>query len=82
MFVYGGDLWLTDREGQQPKQLTSHSAAEFAPKFSPDGNWIAFSASYDNNTDVYLLPVAGGQAKRLTWHPGADIVNGWSPDGG
>lgn len=81
VFVYGGDLWLTDRLGQQPRQLTAHPAAEFAPKFSPDGKWIAFSASYDNNTDVYLLPVAGGQVKRLTWHPGADIVNGWSPDG-
>lgn len=81
VFVYGGDLWLSDKNGQNPKQLTSHPAAEFAPKFSPDGNFVAFSASYDNNTDVYVVPVTGGAAKRLTWHPGADTVNGWSPDG-
>lgn len=80
-FVYGGDIWLTDRQGQQPRQLTSHPAAEFAPKFSPDGKWIAFSASYDNNTDVYVMPVTGGTVTRLTWHPAADTVNGWSPDG-
>lgn len=80
-FVYGGDIWLSDKNGQNPRQLTSHPANEFAPKFSPDGNWIAFSASYDNNTDVYVVPVSGGAAKRLTFHPGADTVNGWSPDG-
>lgn len=80
-FVYGGDIWLSDKNGQNPRQLTSHPASEFAPKFSPDGNWIAFSASYDNNTDVYVMPVSGGAAKRLTFHPGADTVNGWTPDG-
>ncbi|WP_372627815.1 PDZ domain-containing protein [Arsukibacterium sp.] len=80
-FVYGGDIWLTDRNGQNPRQLTSHPASEFAPKFSPDGNWLAFSASYDNNTDVYVMPATGGPATRLTFHPDADTVNGWSPDG-
>ncbi|MEO3678702.1 PDZ domain-containing protein [Rheinheimera sp. FR7-31] len=80
-FVYGGDIWLSDKTGQNPRQLTSHPASEFAPKFSPDGNWLAFSASYDNNTDVYIMPVSGGSPQRLTYHPGADTVNGWSPDG-
>jgi tricorn protease len=80
-FVYGGDLWVSDRDGSRPVQLTSNPAAEFAPHFSPDGRWIAFSANYDNNTDVYIIPVEGGQARRLTWHPAADIVTGWSPDG-
>jgi len=80
-FVYGGDLWTSDRDGQHPVQLTSHPANEFAPHFSPDGQWIAFSASYDGNTDVYVVPTAGGQPRRLTWHPGADSVSGWSADG-
>ncbi|WNO60751.1 PDZ domain-containing protein [Rheinheimera sp. MMS21-TC3] len=80
-FVYGGDIWLAERDGQNPRQLTSHPADEFAPHFSPDGNWIAFSANYDNNTDVYVMPSTGGTAQRLTWHPSADTVNGWSPDG-
>lgn len=80
-FVYGGDIWIADRQGNNPVQLTSHPASEFSPRFSPDGQWIAFSASYDNNTDVYVMPVTGGEARRLTWHPGADVVNGWSADG-
>ncbi len=80
-FVYGGDIWICDRDGGHPSRITTHPAAEFAPHFSPDGRWIAFSANYDNNTDVYVVPTVGGQPQRLTWHPSADVVTGWSPDG-
>jgi tricorn protease len=80
-FVYGGDIWVSDRDGGHPLQITSHPASEYAPHFSPDGKWIAFSANYDNNTDVYVVPVEGGQPRRLTWHPAADVVTGWSADG-
>jgi tricorn protease len=79
-FVYAGDIWLSDRDGQHPVRLTTDPATEFAPHFSPDGNWIAFSAGYDNNIDVYVVPVQGGQPRRLTWHPSADVVTGWSTD--
>ena len=51
------------------------------PVFSPDGNWIAFSANYDGNRDVYVMPAAGGEPQRLTWHPGQDVALGWTPDG-
>ena len=80
-FVYGGDIWVADRSGAHPTRLTTSPAPEFAPHFSPDGEWIAFSANYDSNVDVYVVPTAGGQPRRLTWHPSADLVMGWSPDG-
>ncbi len=80
-FTYGGDIWITDRNGQNPRRLTSRPAREVAPKFSPDGKTIAFTAGYNGNADVYTIPVEGGEPKRLTWHPENDIVNGWSPDG-
>ena len=80
-FVYGGDIWVSDRNGANPVRLTAHPADEFAPAFSPDGKWIAFSARYDGNTNVYVIAVGGGQPKRLTWHAGVDTVNGWSVDG-
>src|SRR6185312_12015279 len=70
-FVYAGDIWISDRNGSHPTRLTTHPAAEFDPHFSPDGNWLAFSAAYDSNIDVYVVPVTGGQPRRLTWHPAA-----------
>ena len=79
-FVYGGDIWLTDRSGAHPERLTVHASAS-GPHFSPDGLWIAYTATYAGNADVYVIPTAGGQPRRLTWHPARDEVDGWSPDG-
>jgi len=81
VFVYAGDLWLADREGRDPRRLTSDPASETDPHFSPDGRLVAFTAEYNDNADVYVVPVAGGPAKRLTYHPGTDLVRGWSPEG-
>ena len=36
-------------------------------RFSPDGKQIAFTAQYDGNTEVYLMPSEGGIPKRLTF---------------
>jgi tricorn protease len=80
-FTYGGNIWVADRDGKNPRQLTTRQAPEARPTFSPDGKTIAFSATYDGNTDVYTVPASGGQPTRLTWHPSADIVQGWTPDG-
>ena len=81
VFVYANDLWKVNREGGDAIRLTTNEGAESNPHFSNDEKWIAFSAQYDGNTDVYLIPAEGGSPKRLTWHPGADIVQGWTPDG-
>lgn len=78
-FIYAGDIWLADQNGANPRRLTNHPAQEMEPKFSPDGQWIAFTAAYNNNLDVYIVSVNGGQPKRLTWHPDADVVSGWHP---
>ncbi len=80
-FVYAGDLWISDIDGNNVRRLTSDEGIESNPVFSPDGKLIAFSAQYDGNTDVFIIPVKGGIPKRLTWHPGSDNVCGFTPDG-
>jgi hypothetical protein len=37
------------------RRLTSFQGATTNPKFSPEGKWIAFSADYGGNTDVYVV---------------------------
>jgi tricorn protease len=80
-FIYANDLWVANLDGSQPRRLTVDEGFESRPRFSPDGKTIAFSAEYDGNTDVFLIPVEGGIPKRLTWHPYADLVEGFTPDG-
>ena len=81
VFAYAGDLWITARDGGGSRRLTSHEGTESSPRFSPDGSLVAFSAEYDGNIDVFVMPVAGGEPKRLTWHPGDDLAQGFTVDG-
>ncbi len=80
-FIYAEDLWIADRNGNNPRRLTIDEGVETNPVFSPDGKTIAFNAEYDGNTDVFVVPVTGGIPERLTWHPYPDYVRDFTPDG-
>ena len=93
VFSYAGDLYTVDAEGGTARRLTSHKGYEMFPRFSPDGSKIAFTAQYDGNTEVYVMPSEGGSPTRLTYTAtlGRDdvadrmgpnnIVMTWTPDG-
>ena len=36
-FAYGGDIWVTERNGSQARRITSTAAVESEPHLSPDG---------------------------------------------
>ncbi|HEY3742103.1 MAG TPA: PDZ domain-containing protein [Bryobacteraceae bacterium] len=80
-FAYANNIWTVPRSGGSAHRITSFQGQAANPHFSPDGKWLAFSAEYGGNIDVYVVPSEGGEPKRLTWHPGADLVEGWTPDG-
>ena len=91
VFCYGGDLWKASTDGGQATRLTAHPGQELFPKFSPDGQWIAFTGQYDGDEQVYVMPTAGGVPKQLTYYPASgplpprwgydNQVYGWTPDG-
>ncbi len=80
-FAYANNIWTVERAGGMARRITSFQGQTSNPHFSPDGKWLAFSAEYAGNIDVYVVPSEGGEPKRLTWHPGADTAEGWTPDG-
>ena len=67
VFNYAGDLYTVKSEGGTARKLTNHDGIEMFPRFSPDGEWLAFTGQYDGNTEVYLMPSMGGIPKRLTY---------------
>ena len=81
VFVYANDLWKASIQGGTAIRLTSDEGYESNPHFSNDGKLIAFTAQYDGNVDVFVMPSEGGEPKRLTYHPDGDFVQGWTPDG-
>ncbi len=91
VFCYGGDIWKSSVSGGTAVRLTAHKGQEVFPKFSPDGEWIAFTGQYDGDEQVYVMPSEGGEPIQLTYYPahgplaprwGYDNqVYGWSVDG-
>jgi len=80
-FSYHGDIWVANADGSGPRRLTAHLAADITPRFSPDGQWIAFTSDRMGNNDVYVIPVEGGEPIQLTSFTGDDNVLYWTPDG-
>ncbi|HVD76129.1 MAG TPA: PDZ domain-containing protein [Vicinamibacteria bacterium] len=80
-FEFAGEIWTVARDGGLARRLVAGQGRNGQPVFSPDGSLIAFTGTYDENADVYVVPVAGGQPTRLTYHPGPDEAVGWTPDG-
>jgi len=80
-FVFGGDVWISEKSGGNALQLTHSPGEESWPKFSPDGMSIAYTASYNGNQDVYVMPVKGGIPARITYKSTTDRLIDWHPDG-
>lgn len=81
VFVYADDLWLVSREGGVARPLASPEGLEVLPRFSPDGQAIAFVGNYDGNKDLYTIGAAGGVPQRVTHHPGGESLCNWTADG-
>jgi len=77
------DLWLWSSDGSVQRPLTGDPASEATPRFSPDGQTLAFVAQRDDDKapQLYLLPIAGGEARRLTTFAAGVSVPRWVGNG-
>jgi tricorn protease len=67
VFTYAGNLYTVQATGGIARKLTNDVGFEVFPRFSPDGKTLAFTAQYDGNTEVYVMPAEGGVPRRLTY---------------
>jgi tricorn protease len=65
-FRYADDIWTVARKGGEAERLTSNGKVVAGPFYSPDGEWIAYSAHLNGNTDAYIIPASGGLPRRIT----------------
>ncbi len=75
-------IWMADLATKQNIQLTFGDKSSTNPKWSPDGNWIAFTSNRkDNRNNLYVLSTSGGEAEPLTDLKSSINNFAWSPDG-
>lgn len=87
------DIWSTSDISSIPadsgsmKLLVNNKGQDNNPKYSPDGQWLAFEsdggkASWAGRSDIYVIPVNGGLSRKLavTYDQNPDLID-WTPDG-
>jgi eukaryotic-like serine/threonine-protein kinase len=75
----GRDIWLLRRNGERTSFLNSE-ADESAPRFSPDGRWIAYVSNESGQAEVYVRGVNARLSNRISSQGGSEPV--WGLDGG
>jgi len=82
------NLGLPTSLDETPANPTSLTDCKNPAVMPPNGDWLAFTASKNNNSDIYILDVdaalqGGGSTatQRLTTDPATDFDPTWSPDG-
>ena len=76
-------IWVASADGKQNNQYTFGEKSSSNPRFSPDGNYLAFTSSRgsDSKNQVWILRMAGGEAEQVTKAKTGVGSYQWSPDG-
>ena len=76
-------IWRIDVDGTRRIQLTYGKQDDQSPKWSPDGQFIAFLSKRGENKEdqIYLMNNDGGEAYQLTNHETSVSSIHWSKDG-
>ena len=76
-------VWTISYDGKTNRQMTASQESEAAPRWSPDGKYLAFTSSRPGaakGNQVWLLDRSGGEAVQLTEVKGKLQSYEWSPD--
>lgn len=81
-FCYQGDIYKVASEGGVATRLTTNSAYDYKPVWSPDGKQIAFASDRNRmGMNLYIMSSQGGEARLLTQHTASKVPYSFSPDG-
>lgn len=81
VFVCESDLWSAPIAGGVARRLTAHQVECAWPRFSPDGKSIAYTATEEGATEIYIMPSTGGVGRRLTFQGALAYPCAFSRDG-
>ncbi|MBD1583904.1 amidohydrolase family protein [Pseudoalteromonas sp. S16_S37] len=77
-----GDIYTMPISGGEAKQLTSDIGWQMQPRFSPDGQYIAFTSDQGGGDNIWVMKTDGSEQTAVT-NETFRLLNSpaWSPDG-
>jgi eukaryotic-like serine/threonine-protein kinase len=74
-------IWVLPLKDRKPRPLDRSRLYETAPRFSPDGHWIAYGSNESGRFEIYVQPYPGPGGKyQISTEGGTEPV--WNPKGG
>jgi Tol biopolymer transport system component len=75
------DIWMRRIDQDDDcRPLLASGFAEWAPRLSPDGRWLAYCSDESGHEELYVRPFPEGEGRWKVSTGGAD-EGAWSPDG-
>jgi Tol biopolymer transport system component len=78
---YINRIYVCNADGSDSIQLTKSDKNSTNPKWSPDGQWVAFNSDRDGKNNLYVLPLKGGESEKITDVKTSVGEFEWSPNG-
>src|SRR6516225_4684328 len=75
------NLWIINSDGTDHRPLTTGNRSDTSPRWSPDGNRLAYLSDADGKQQIYIRWMDTGQTARITNLDQAPDSIAWSPDG-
>jgi TolB protein len=77
----GKEIYIVGMDGQDLRKVTDNRSFNLFPRWSPDGQWLAYTSFRTGVPIVYLRNVLTGAEKEVIRFGGSKTPGGFSPDG-
>jgi Tol biopolymer transport system component len=74
-------VWISDDDGSNLVQISNPHVESGSPRWSPDGNKIAFDSRPGDRWEIYVADVVQGRPRKLVTNVSNVIRPYWSHDG-
>ncbi len=75
------EVYISDYDGYNIKQITFYKSITLFPKFSPDGKKILYTSYRSTGPVLYLKDLETGAERIISKRKGLNVGGSWSPDG-
>ncbi len=75
------NLWIVNADGSEQRPITTGSAGQGSPRWSPDGNRLLYLSSEDGGAEIWVRWMDTGQTAKITNLTESPGNLAWSPDG-